>query len=228
MDWVVRLKHLLHDFAVSAHTLACLPQKDSGTQLDFASMPVAQPPITSPYGDDWDLLWLGHCGADLVQGIDLVVRRNDASVPQHRHLQGFGDMAPLTAFPEHTHAIARRLENPVCSTAYAVSHRGARALLHAMGVKVLDAPFDVMLRSWCDDSGIYAGSSVPHVCIGVVPALFKHWRSRGPLSADSDISSTPEGYREQAMSPEIRWSVRRNPERIWKGGVEFDDQYPDE
>ena len=231
VDWDVRLKPLLRDFAVSAHAIARTPARtplvDGATQLDFASLPASPPPTASPYGDDWDLLWLGHCAANLADGTDLVVHHDDASVPQRRHLHSFG-MVPMDAFPEHTRVAARRLQDPVCSTAYAVSRRGARALLQALGLQALDAPFDVMLRSWCDGAGIYEGSTLPHVCMGVVPALFKHWRSRGPLAGDSDINDKGEGFREKAMSPQIRWSVRGNLERIWKGGSEFEDQYPDE
>ena len=227
VDWDVRLKPLLRDLAVSAHAIAQTPRTEDGAQLDYAKLPAVRPPTTSPYGNDWDLLWLGHCGANLAPGTDLVVHRNDASVPQHRHLHGFDNMAPLDPFPEHTRVVARRLQDPVCSTAYAVSRRGARALLRAMGLQALDAPFDVMLRSWCDGAGIYADSTLPHVCMGVVPPLFKHWRRRGSVAGDSDISDKGQGFREKAMSLEIRWSVRGNLERIWNGEAVYEDQYPD-
>ena len=227
MDWDVRLKPLLRDFAVSTHTLARTPHSVEGAQLIFDSLPPTSVPTDSPYGDDWDLLWLGHCGANLAEGTDLVLHFNDPSVPLHRHLHGFGGMSPLELMPNHTRVVARRLQDPVCSTAYAVSHRGARTMLHALGVQALDGPYDVMLRSWCDGTGIYESSAMPHVCMGVLPALFKHWRSRGSLAGDSDISKPNEGFRENSVSPEIRWSVRKNLERIWKGDTLFEDQYPD-
>ena len=228
VDWDVRLKSLMRDLAISAHAIDQTAPTEGGTQIAFADLPTTAPPVLSPYGNNWDVLWLGHCGANLAEVTDLVFHLDDASVPQQRHLSGFGGMAPLDAFPAHARVVARRLQDPVCSTAYAVSRRGARALLQALGVQAMDAPFDVMLRSWCDGAGIYQASTLPHVCMGVVPALFKHWRSRGPVAGDSDIDGTGQGFREKAMSPEIRWSMRGNLERIWRGDSAFEDQYPDE
>ena len=49
MDWDVRLKSQLKLIALGALHLQC-----PATRM--------APAIGSPYGNDWDVLWLGHCG----------------------------------------------------------------------------------------------------------------------------------------------------------------------
>ncbi|KAI3341191.1 hypothetical protein F4824DRAFT_496808 [Ustulina deusta] len=108
--------------------------------------------IESPYGDGWDVLWLGHCGAELP-----TARREspssagdpfspsssssssslkisipgDMTVPAPKHLQphpfALRD-ALADAYPAHTRVVHATCGN-VCSLAYAVSQGGARKLL---------------------------------------------------------------------------------------------------
>ena len=80
-----------------------------------------------------------------------------------------------------------------------------------------------MLRAWCQGSD----GNGQHICPGVLPQLFDHYRRQGSKDADSDISDPQEGYREKAETLNIRWSVRLNMEKIVKGDVNYDDQYPD-
>lgn len=80
-DWDVRIRDQLQDFALSSHALT---QPLAGTKhggyaditypkppdtlpssvpdLEFDRLPVTVAPASSPYGDEWDVLWLGHCG----------------------------------------------------------------------------------------------------------------------------------------------------------------------
>jgi hypothetical protein len=79
-DWNVRLRSQVQDFALStlALTHPLLPSKSRYadpthpvpqssavtpvTEMSIKSLPSTVPPTISPYGDNWDLLWLGHCG----------------------------------------------------------------------------------------------------------------------------------------------------------------------
>lgn len=80
-DWDVRLRNQLQDFALSSRTLTQpLARSEQGRYADvtyphpsdtspssveditFDSRPRTVVPVTSPYGDEWDVLWLGHCG----------------------------------------------------------------------------------------------------------------------------------------------------------------------
>ncbi|KAI0403903.1 hypothetical protein F4802DRAFT_616205 [Xylaria palmicola] len=101
----------------------------------------------SPYGEGWDVLWLGHCGADLpaaiattttpssssspiLSSLEIAVL-DDVTVPAPKHLKPhpFALCDKLAgAYPAHTRVVHAARGN-ACSLAYAVSSAGARALL---------------------------------------------------------------------------------------------------
>ncbi|KAL8641458.1 MAG: hypothetical protein Q9226_008633, partial [Calogaya cf. arnoldii] len=68
-DWDVSFKDQLAEFAMGSRYIS-----------DTMTSP------RSPYGDDWDLLWLGHCSAqqDAQDGRRLVIE-NDDTVPPMAH-----------------------------------------------------------------------------------------------------------------------------------------------
>jgi hypothetical protein len=222
VDWDIRLKPLLEDFAVSANALQ---QINSENGLIFNKLPSLAPPRLSAYGDAWDLLWLGHCGMRVGSG--LVVHENDLTVPQPHYLKSFdvAEYTPLGVFPEHTRVIMRHQKGATCSLAYAITQASARQILHHLGFERLDAPYDLMLRGWCEGSA--TGGAV-RTCIAVLPQLFDHHRRPGPGDIDSDISKPNKEYREHAYTLNIRWSVRMNMNKLLYGDTNYDDQYPDE
>lgn len=121
-------------------------------------------PRISPYGDpeNWDLLWLGHCGAGFPRppvGADIVGRHNvlladpnDPTVPMPSYLRAH-PFGPLDALGEthnpHTRVYHRASGGALCTVAYAVSQRGARRLLHEFGVKKWSRIWDVEMGDWC-------------------------------------------------------------------------------
>lgn len=225
VDWDVRLKSLLKDFALSSHALM---QSRESTEIAFHNLPPLSPPRVSPYGDGWDLLWLGHCGMALPPNGGVAVHYNDSSVPELQYLHSFmmSDPTPLRAYPPHTRVVMRDVSDPVCSLAYAVSRSGARKILYNLGLKAFDGPFDLILRAWCEGrSG--NESSGKQLCLGVLPQLFDHHRRKGPKNRDSDIEDHGAEYREKPETLNIRFSVRMNMERILKGETQYEDQWPD-
>ncbi|MCJ1248345.1 hypothetical protein MMC30_005562 [Trapelia coarctata] len=223
VDWDVRLKTLLKDFALSSQALTQSP-----TDVAFHNLPLLPLPRISPYGDDWDLLWLGHCGMALPTTGAKAVHYNDSSVPEPQYLHSYmmSDPTPLGEYPSHTRIVMREVSDPVCSLAYAVSQSGARKILYTLGLKTFDGPFDLMLRAWCE--GLNGNeSNGRQVCLGVLPQLFDHHRRKGPKNWDSDIEDHGAEYREKPETLNIRWSVRMNMERILRGATEYEDQWPD-
>lgn len=160
MDWDVRLKPLLEVVATGVRRVSddlpdgLFPNGRSGKGKEPGS----------PYGDDWDVLWLGHCGEpfpeDLPEpeirelGTDNPARvamsrkftvLNDATVPPLDKVTG---IVNFTAHPEHTrwvHVTAA----PICTFAYALSQRGARKVLFDLSVDRLSGPFDNALAWLC-------------------------------------------------------------------------------
>jgi hypothetical protein len=213
MDWDVRLKPLLEVVASGVRTVSSsLPDGlfPSGRASTTKKDPV------SPYGDDWDLLWLGHCGEPFPETLDenkglddadagkqamsaKFAVLNDATVPPFGRITG---IVNFTAYPEHTrwvHVTAA----PICTFAYALSQRGARKVLFDLSVDRLSGPFDNALAWLCRRavgswSGMLKGEGQEALetdkdrgldmkCFSVTPPVFFHHKARGPVSGDSDI-----------------------------------------
>lgn len=165
VDWDVRLKPQLELTAAGARAvLDSLPETffPYGRPSSSSSSAASDLPPTSPYGDDWDILWLGHCGEpfpeDLPENKDLpdsdpafaaMARKwtilNDITVPPLNHVTGLVD---FSGHEEHTRWI-HVTAAPMCSFAYAVSQRGAQKILYDLSVNRLSGPFDNALASLC-------------------------------------------------------------------------------
>ncbi|OTA62748.1 glycosyltransferase family 25 protein [Hypoxylon sp. EC38] len=199
------------------------------------------------YGDGWDVLWLGHCGADFpserfsISPLRIAIP-NDATVPAPKHLKPhpFALQDKLgEVYPPHTRVVHASSGN-VCSLAYAVSHQGARKLLSEFDAHY-DTQWDLMLQKWCE--GKYASKNplradseekgdkklqgtLP-VCITVQPPLFSHYYAKG---GSSNIQGQGGGYAKSTGSPYIRLSVRENLKRLVAGALESEmvDQLPDD
>lgn len=111
----------------------------------------------------------------------------------------------------------------VCSSAYAVSQSGARKLLYHVGVRGLDAAFDIMLRDYCvGKDGVGGGV---HTCLIAQPALMHQFTRKREESDIVESLPTP-GEQEQN---DIRLSVRKNLLGLmWGVGEdEWIDKLPD-
>jgi hypothetical protein len=118
------------------------------------------------------------------------------------------------------------LSEGVCSlayAAYAAPQKVARSSLNSIGLEKLDAAFDTMLRRFC----VGGNGRQAHRCLGIIPRIFDHHQREGTSSGDSDIAVHGDGVREKAETPNTRWSVRMNMNRILRGEMMYDDQYPD-
>ncbi|KXJ90051.1 hypothetical protein Micbo1qcDRAFT_73562 [Microdochium bolleyi] len=246
IDWDVRIHKQLYDFARSAQALTqplasgaktyadpTYPRPQEGSpgtvpDLSLFDLPRTVPAKRSPYGDDWDLLWLGHCGMRFVSPDNAaapkgrVIHHNDDTVAEKRYLWSItGPFKLVEDYPQHTRAV-HHSEEGVCSLAYAVSQRGARKLLYELGTKDLKDGFDILLRFFCNGGG----GRKPHLCLSVSPALFHHHRPAGPLAAQSDIGDHGDGFREHPLTDMVRWSVRLNADALLDGATEMHDGYP--
>ncbi|RYO82952.1 hypothetical protein DL762_006374 [Monosporascus cannonballus] len=108
MDWDVHLKTQLSQFAPAAQTL------EAGFHRNQT---LASP---SPYGRDWDLLWLGSCATTF-----------DAQLPEHLRIP--------EAERDGRQVLIR---DNVYSFAYALSAAGARKALRYLGLEGQHKPFD--------------------------------------------------------------------------------------
>ncbi|KAI1098638.1 glycosyltransferase family 25 protein [Jackrogersella minutella] len=202
------------------------------------------------YGDDWDVLWLGHCGADFPNDLARVsplkvAISGDETVPAPKHLKPhpFALQDKLgEVYPPHTRVVHASSGN-VCSLAYAVSNQGAQKLLLEFN-NSYDAQWDLMLQRWCerkstkdqspaesepnsDGEALHEHREVPPVCLTVQPPLFSHRYAEGGAS---DIQGEGGGYAKGTGTPYIRLSVRENMKNLVTGMPESEmtDQLPDD
>ncbi|GKT61373.1 glycosyltransferase family 25 protein [Colletotrichum tofieldiae] len=245
IDWDIRIRQQLHDFALATQALTQPllggPSYPRSTErspatvpdISFNHLPATVAPQISPYGDDWDLLWVGHCGMhfpflDTQNGIPIpkarVIHANDITVAPKKNLWTFN--IPFTLkeeYPEHTRAV-HHVQEGVCTFGYAVSQKGARRLLQEVALKDVNDAIDILLRFFCDGSQ----GRGPHKCLTTQPALFHHHRPAGPRNTTSNIRDNGSGFRETSMTHMVRWSVRLNADALLEGRTDFVDQYPDD
>lgn len=233
MDWDVRLKPQLELTAAGARAvMSSLPDTLFPTGRSSSTTPL------SPYGDDWDVLWLGHCGEpfpeDLPENKDLpaddpgrqAMSRhwtilNDATVPPLDKITGIVDFKAHAERTRWVHVTGA----PICTFAYALSLRGARKILYDLSVDKLSGPFDNALAGLCRRavgswSGLARGEAVQGdrgldtKCLSVTPPLFFHHKARGPVSADSDIQDYGGGGGEGEDTPPSEVRVKGSTENI--------------
>ncbi|KAI1181203.1 glycosyltransferase family 25 protein [Nemania sp. FL0916] len=190
VDWDVRLRAQMRTFAMAARTWLYL--KDQGRDNDTISLLLDNPASgvdnnddnnksmgsARIYGDGWDVLWLGHCGAALPPTRDeqqqqqqqqdsngpilppsppssssplKITIPNDPTVPAQQHLKPHPFAlrdALADVYPEHTRVVHGVHAN-TCSLAYAVSRAGAEKLLARFRADGFKAQWDIMLREYC-------------------------------------------------------------------------------
>lgn len=246
LDWDIRIRDQAHDFAVATRALLqplegrpgqyadpTYPTvKDKDTELDplplsFEQLPATQPPVTSPYGDGWDLLWLGHCGVQQPVGNPkeewaersrhiskgTVVKLHDTTVPQNSDIHSWDDDGHArfrNSYAPYTRVYHSGLDE-VCTFAYAVSQAGARKILYDLGLWKMEDPFDLGLRQFCD--GIMGHER--HICLTTQPSLFSHYEHKEGSELDHEKTWN------------IRWSARENLPKLLDGNTDYDDQWPD-
>ncbi|KAG8156515.1 hypothetical protein KVR01_013619 [Diaporthe batatas] len=245
LDWDVRIREQARDFALASRALLqplagrkdfadptypTVQEKDKELDpppLNFNQLPKTQDPATSPYGDGWDVLWLGHCGVQQPTGNPknqwaersrhisrgAVVREKDDTVPQPSNIHSWDDGGHARfrdSYPAHTRVTHHELD-AVCTFAYGVSQAGARRILYDLGLWKMDDPFDLGLRQFCD--GTFEHKR--HVCLTTQPSLFSHFTKQEGSDLDHDKTWN------------IRWSARENLVKLMDGQDDYDDQWPD-
>ncbi|OJJ69854.1 hypothetical protein ASPBRDRAFT_129902 [Aspergillus brasiliensis CBS 101740] len=182
VDWDVTLKNQLQEFA-----------------LGTLSLQAESHPKTTPYGDDWDILWLGHCGTKCQKNTPFYILKNDpTSIPVYGLPQYWAGPAvhQLVDNIKHNRIICKAAV-AVCCSAYAVSFHAAQKILAALSVLPDDESmppgqsvvYDVMLGRLCESGYLR--------CISSHPSVFGNWKGAGLPSKASDIQYNYDGPREQ-------------------------------
>jgi GR25 family glycosyltransferase involved in LPS biosynthesis len=221
-DWDVALKSQLVQFARGSRYLTNTPSSDD-------TIP------NSPYGNDWDILWLGHAAADdkspYIQGdVDnrrFVIPKDPTVLPPENRTESPGpDMSYWEDGPDGDTS-TRIVLMPTWSlntAGYAVSQRGARKLLYLMSLVPFDDPVDQAM-------GYYCKFKIMNMkCIAPFPALVGVSKPAGGIERWSDMDHIEDGEKQkeflddsQGFSLRVRFSVRQNLDRLLDGQQVFRD-----
>lgn len=276
-DWDVRIKDSLYQVAQA--TRALVQPLDHSSAYDYESstrsnetyadptypragtdeqpepmvygkLPKTKEPKFSPYGDDWDMIHVGHCGlvspyypkpGPIDEEADIrwwtpkghVMIEDDPTVPEPHYIHSVDEAhyPPFRQWREdvnHTRTVHHSMKF-ICSHGFAVSQAGAQRLLHYVGVRALDYPFDKMIENYCQDESLRHRKGA---CLGTQPPMIAQHRPAGEISKDFEIESAwfadHHGQtREKGYSDNLRYSAMLNMDRMINGEDNFEDQYPD-
>ncbi|RAH46906.1 uncharacterized protein BO95DRAFT_481398 [Aspergillus brunneoviolaceus CBS 621.78] len=199
VDWDVTLQTQLQSYALAVRALQGSDGNSTG----------------SPYGDDWDVLWLGHCGLSCKTELPVFLSHQDSTVlPPHHFLPYWRDPPPIDR-PDHTRLVCS-VGDAVCSLVYAVSYFGAQKILAALSVSPgqlaeqidIGAQFDVSLGRMCGHGYLR--------CFGAYPSLTGGYQPAGSFSKTSDIHDQDDSVH-GAYSFGVMYSTMLNVNRLLSG-----------
>jgi len=164
-DWDMRIKEIMPQLSQGVKTLVDWP---------FNRPHHTQDARIEPYGDTWDIIWIGHCGSSHT-GNTRIYSWNDTSVPpEDREWRFAGSLTEEQHVPG-TRTVFQ-FDETVCSTAYAISLQGATKL--ARYFKAANKNLDLQLSDFC--SGAARGNA-DMVCLGVWPQIMTNARSESNI-----------------------------------------------
>ena len=162
-DWDMRLKDSMAHVAQGARQIADFPFDQDLNQAD---------PKVDPYGDGWDLLWIGHCGS---RGAGNSFRQYawvDPSTPPANEEFKVGGSVEGVAH-EYGTRIVYQISGSLCTTGYAISAKGARKFVEYF--KEGDSNVDLKLSDLCWDK--------PDLrCLGAYPAVISNAESTSNIN----------------------------------------------
>jgi len=209
-DWDVSLKHQLHDFAIGSQNILQGERKF---------------PLESPYGDNWDLLWLGHCGtAPQSSDSRRHILENDLTVPPPNHRVNEVAIPDMSPYPNNTRIIYSA-SSGFCMYGYAVSFRGAQKLLYHLSLQPYFEAVDLSISRLCGDI------SKNFRCVSIFPQLINSHRAKGSMDKDTDIgdlSELREVVRVKGYTDNVVFSTRLNLERLVNGDEGVESQWPED
>lgn len=211
-SWDVNLRPIMGVF--NRHFLRFLDRTKTQAR------PVEHTPDDPWQSEFWDIMSLGHCHVDrpffLFRG------------PQTTYIDEFYAEPPVEGteydIPGDVNRVIRRSESFVCTTAYAISHRGAAKLLLRTSLN-LDEPVDVIMRHM-----ISSGELISYT---LNPPPIVQWAFREGIGMNtgdnSDIhrvDDAPEGNTTAAREPDRSGFEQAHKDHsIWESskfdGVKF-------
>jgi hypothetical protein len=177
----------------------------------------------SPYGDDWDIIWFGHCaaGADPEHDRRFVVTDDPTVLPPWSRSEF---VKPDMSYWEEDSDDYLNFQTRIyfksswnsCTAAYAISLRGAEKVVFTESMVPYNDPVDNGMGAMCNQH------SLNFTCIAPFPTVVGISKPAGPSNRGSDIRGLEnEQVSEQGWSERIMYSTRQNIPRILTGAEDF-------
>lgn len=202
-DWDVRIHDILPGVAKGAKQIADWPFPDADHPKDIAV-------DVSPYGDNWDILWIGHCGSH-PDGTGRIYQFKDETVPPEDKEYTFAGKPRKEVHPEGTR-IVFEFQLTICTSAYAISQKGAVKLSKVLEHSNLN--IDVRMQQACNDEPSLT-------CLGVWPQVITAAPSESNIkhpAAEQAPGTAVDGLDNGLTAgPAIQYSSRRNADNLLKG-----------
>lgn len=176
-DWDMRIHQSMESLAPGVRKIADFPFDKNINKVNAREQ---------PYGDGWDLIWLGHCGMNAV-GNTRQYSFDDPSTQPARFEFKIWDSFNNYQHPVGTRAVFQ-VHAGVCSTGYAVSQAGARKLIKHF--KEVDNPIDLKLSNICKEA-------YDMMCVGVYPMIISNCDSASNIE---DVDSLDDWKAHQAAA----------------------------
>ncbi|PIA90498.1 hypothetical protein CB0940_11394 [Cercospora beticola] len=197
VDWDVNIRKQLLEFANGARFV----QGPGGARGDS----------NSPYGNDWDVLCLGHCGTGNFNDEKRwwVTPNDPTAVPPELYKWGnVPNLSPPALREGRFNRYIYSATGGRCLCAYAVSLRGARLFLNTETLALEQAlPADRGMARLCHVRKFGAK------CISPYPSIFGSHFAAGPMSKDSDRQTIAEIWRKVGLTPHVVFSTRLHLQR---------------
>ncbi|KAI0527827.1 glycosyltransferase family 25 protein [Xylaria bambusicola] len=120
---------------------------------------------TTPYGTEWDVLWLGHCGSLIADGMPEPRSYGDYSRCETALYSGWSKQFLREKLAEN-HRLVQTSIQTVCTFGYGVTKSSAQKVLSLVGTGA-DEAFDVSLSAHCRAGELR--------CLVVNPQVFNHY-----------------------------------------------------
>jgi hypothetical protein len=237
-DWDVNIVRQMQEFSRATKELL-----SAGPQLNEN-----QTAIGSPYGENWDILWVGHCGgwpgsslnktSVIIHGDDTVPPAfdmddqlwlprewnltNTCAAHEGRDPEGLVCDSPRLAADDR---LVNEGAKSLCTASYAISLQGAKKYLARLGGMSLEdmiQPVDLEMGKMCAGYKDLEGETTR--CLAPVPAYIHSHRPRGPVKGDSDIQDEKPGYRDVGHTRNVVWSAKLNALNVLTGSP-LESQY---
>ena len=181
----------------------------------------------SPYGEDWDVLWIGDCSTKDWPGDNKrFVIPNDPTVlplefrkenerPEMRYWDRAGS--------DYKTRIIYRAKTASCTAGYAISLKGAQKAIYYLSMSPNDQPIDNGMGRLCGDE------DKNFRCMTANPTLVGISKPAGSTNRGSDVGHVPSESHDEgvAHSERVMYSTRMNLPSLLAGKTMMKSEHPE-